>query len=200
MAAHGRARVLRSRAPLGEGDGRAVRRRRRVGHGALVRARTALAGLHALRRSAHRHALLARGFRLLPRGDLPRRLSVRVGARRPARASRGRRRRGGERRGVGRVRRARQRLDEHTGRVHARRGGRASRAIDPVAAMRSPAAFQQALHMLLASYAATGMAVAGVHALDAAARRGARRSTAARSRWRSASARRRRCCSRSRAT
>ena len=36
--------------------------------------------------------------------------------------------------------------------------------IDPVMAMRSPAAFQQALHMLLASYAATGMAVAGVHA------------------------------------
>jgi cytochrome bd ubiquinol oxidase subunit I len=37
--------------------------------------------------------------------------------------------------------------------------------IDPVAAMRSPAAFQQALHMLLAAYAATGLAVAGVHAL-----------------------------------
>jgi cytochrome d ubiquinol oxidase subunit I len=36
--------------------------------------------------------------------------------------------------------------------------------IDPVAAMQSPAAFQQALHMLLAAYAATGMAVAGVHA------------------------------------
>ncbi|HEX7978670.1 MAG TPA: cytochrome ubiquinol oxidase subunit I [Gemmatimonadaceae bacterium] len=36
--------------------------------------------------------------------------------------------------------------------------------IDPVTAMRSPAAFQQVLHMLLASYAATGMAVAGVHA------------------------------------
>jgi cytochrome d ubiquinol oxidase subunit I len=36
--------------------------------------------------------------------------------------------------------------------------------IDPVSAMRSPAAFQQALHMLLAAYAATGMAVAGVHA------------------------------------
>jgi cytochrome bd ubiquinol oxidase subunit I len=36
--------------------------------------------------------------------------------------------------------------------------------IDPVMAMQSPAAFQQALHMLLASYAATGMAVAGVHA------------------------------------
>ena len=37
--------------------------------------------------------------------------------------------------------------------------------IDPVTAMRSPAALQQALHMLLAAYAATGMAVAGVHAL-----------------------------------
>ena len=36
--------------------------------------------------------------------------------------------------------------------------------IDPIAAMRSPAAFQQALHMLLAAYAATGLAVAGVHA------------------------------------
>jgi cytochrome d ubiquinol oxidase subunit I len=36
--------------------------------------------------------------------------------------------------------------------------------IDPIAAMQSPAAFQQALHMLLAAYAATGLAVAGVHA------------------------------------
>ena len=37
--------------------------------------------------------------------------------------------------------------------------------IDPIAGMQSPAAFQQALHMLLAAYAATGMAVAGIHAL-----------------------------------
>jgi cytochrome d ubiquinol oxidase subunit I len=37
--------------------------------------------------------------------------------------------------------------------------------IDPVAAMQSPAAFPQALHMLIAAYAATGLAVAGVHAL-----------------------------------
>src|SRR3954463_13825220 len=37
-------------------------------------------------------------------------------------------------------------------------------SVDPVAAMRSPAACQQALHMLLASYAATGLAVAGIHA------------------------------------
>jgi cytochrome d ubiquinol oxidase subunit I len=37
--------------------------------------------------------------------------------------------------------------------------------IDPIAAMQSPAAFQQSLHMLLAAYAATGLAVAGVHAL-----------------------------------
>jgi len=37
-------------------------------------------------------------------------------------------------------------------------------AVDPVAGMLSPAAFPQALHMVLASYAATGLAVAGVHA------------------------------------
>ncbi|HJU64223.1 MAG TPA: cytochrome ubiquinol oxidase subunit I, partial [Gemmatimonadaceae bacterium] len=37
--------------------------------------------------------------------------------------------------------------------------------IDPIAAMQSPAAFPQALHMLLAAYAATGLAVGGVHAL-----------------------------------
>ena len=36
---------------------------------------------------------------------------------------------------------------------------------DPIAAMQSPAAFQQVLHMLLAAYASTGLAVAGVHAL-----------------------------------
>jgi cytochrome d ubiquinol oxidase subunit I len=43
-------------------------------------------------------------------------------------------------------------------------GGRLA-GIDPIAGMQSPAAFQQALHMLLAAYAATGMAVAGIHAL-----------------------------------
>jgi cytochrome d ubiquinol oxidase subunit I len=37
--------------------------------------------------------------------------------------------------------------------------------IDPIAAMLNPAAFPQALHMILAAYAATGFAVAGVHAL-----------------------------------
>lgn len=36
--------------------------------------------------------------------------------------------------------------------------------VDPIKGMQSPAAIQQALHMLLASYAATGFAVAGVHA------------------------------------
>jgi cytochrome bd ubiquinol oxidase subunit I len=36
--------------------------------------------------------------------------------------------------------------------------------IDPVAAMMNPHAFPQVLHMLLASYAATGFAVAGIHA------------------------------------
>lgn len=37
--------------------------------------------------------------------------------------------------------------------------------VDPIAGMRSPAALAQALHMTLAAFAATGMAVAGVHAL-----------------------------------
>ncbi|HEU5169099.1 MAG TPA: cytochrome ubiquinol oxidase subunit I [Gemmatimonadales bacterium] len=36
--------------------------------------------------------------------------------------------------------------------------------IDPVAAMLNPAAFSQTLHMTLAAYAATGLAVAGIHA------------------------------------
>jgi cytochrome d ubiquinol oxidase subunit I len=36
--------------------------------------------------------------------------------------------------------------------------------IDPLLAMANPAAFPQTLHMILAAYAATGMAVAGIHA------------------------------------
>jgi cytochrome bd ubiquinol oxidase subunit I len=37
-------------------------------------------------------------------------------------------------------------------------------SIDPIAGMFNPSTVQQALHMLLASYAATGLAVAGLHA------------------------------------
>lgn len=37
--------------------------------------------------------------------------------------------------------------------------------IDPIAGMMNPAAFSQTLHMTLAAYTATGMAVAGLHAL-----------------------------------
>src|SRR3989441_4025427 len=37
--------------------------------------------------------------------------------------------------------------------------------IDPIAAMANPAAPAQAIHMTLAAYAATGLAVAGIHAL-----------------------------------
>ena len=36
--------------------------------------------------------------------------------------------------------------------------------IDPIAAMMTPAAFPEVLHMVLAAYAATGFAVAGIHA------------------------------------
>jgi cytochrome d ubiquinol oxidase subunit I len=37
-------------------------------------------------------------------------------------------------------------------------------AVDPLAAMRNPSTFQQVVHMLLAAYASTGLAVAGIHA------------------------------------
>ncbi|MGH7620298.1 MAG: cytochrome ubiquinol oxidase subunit I [Gemmatimonadaceae bacterium] len=37
-------------------------------------------------------------------------------------------------------------------------------SIDPIAGMFNPSTFQQALHMLLAAYASTGLAVAGIHA------------------------------------
>src|ERR671914_2849555 len=42
-------------------------------------------------------------------------------------------------------------------------GGRITN-IDPIAGMLNPMAFQQTLHMTLAAYAATGFAVAGIHA------------------------------------
>ncbi|HEY5062257.1 MAG TPA: cytochrome ubiquinol oxidase subunit I, partial [Gemmatimonadaceae bacterium] len=42
-------------------------------------------------------------------------------------------------------------------------GGTVAR-IDPIAGMLNPSTLQQAVHMLLASYAATGIAVAGIHA------------------------------------
>ncbi|HVX38440.1 MAG TPA: cytochrome ubiquinol oxidase subunit I [Gemmatimonadaceae bacterium] len=36
--------------------------------------------------------------------------------------------------------------------------------VDPIAGMLNPSSFQQVVHMLIASYAATGLAVAGIHA------------------------------------
>jgi cytochrome d ubiquinol oxidase subunit I len=42
-------------------------------------------------------------------------------------------------------------------------GGRFA-AVDPLAAMRNPSTFQQVVHMLLAAYASTSLAVAGIHA------------------------------------
>jgi cytochrome bd ubiquinol oxidase subunit I len=39
-----------------------------------------------------------------------------------------------------------------------------ARNVDPIAGMLNPMAFQQTLHMTLAAYAATGLAVAGIHA------------------------------------
>src|SRR3954463_16339438 len=45
--------------------------------------------------------------------------------------------------------------------------------VDPVAAMRNPAALSQTLHMTIAAYAATALAVAGIHAYVLRRRRGA---------------------------
>jgi len=45
--------------------------------------------------------------------------------------------------------------------------------IDPIAAMRNPAALSQTLHMTIAAYAATALAVAGIHAYVLRRRRGA---------------------------
>ena len=54
-------------------------------------------------------------------------------------------------------------MNTPTGFTLAGEGG-AFTSVDPIAAMRNPAAFPQALHMILAAYAATGFAVAGIHA------------------------------------
>jgi len=45
-------------------------------------------------------------------------------------------------------------------------------AVDPIAGMLNPSAFQQVVHMLLAAYASTGLAVAGIHAFVLLRRRG----------------------------
>ena len=99
---------------------------------------------------------------------------------------------------LGHLRRDRQRLDELADRLRPRR-----RPVDQHRSdrgMLNPAAFQQTLHMTLAAYAATGFAVAGIHAFlllfDPEQRLPSPRARASRS-W---SARRRRCFSRSRAT
>ena len=159
-----RRRVPRARQALGQGHGDPVRGRRRVGHGAVVRARPALAALHAVRRADHRHAVLARGLRVLHRGDLPRHLSVRLGAHvAERRTSLLGNRRGAERRGVGGVRRDGERVDEHARRRHGRRTAGSPRSIRSRRCS-TRRRCSRALHMVLAAYAATGLAVAGIHA------------------------------------
>ena len=66
------------------------------------------------------------------------------------------------RRAVRGLRRHRQRLDEHA--VGFRLDDGKLVEVDPLAAMLNPAAGAQVVHMLLAAYAAVGVAVAGIHA------------------------------------
>src|SRR2546426_3196126 len=129
LAGDGARDLSRSRQALGEGDRHLVRGRRRVRDGTVVRARAAVAPVHGVRRSDHRDAVLARGVRVLHRGDFSGHLPVRVGPHLGAGAPLGRRGRGGERRGVGCLRRDRERLDECAGGVRAReRAGGARRS------------------------------------------------------------------------
>ncbi len=65
---------------LVEGDGRHLRRRRRHRHRAELRVRPALAPLHGPLRLGLRHRLRDRGHLLLPRGDLPGDLPLRLEA------------------------------------------------------------------------------------------------------------------------
>ena len=67
-------------AALVEGDGGHLRRGRRHRHRAHLRVRPALAALHGPLRRRLRHRLRDRGDLLLHRGDLPRRLHLRVEA------------------------------------------------------------------------------------------------------------------------
>src|SRR5689334_3047637 len=65
VATHRRRRVSAAREAMGKGKRDLVRCRRRVGDGVVVRARAALAALHAIRRTDHWLAVLARGIRVL---------------------------------------------------------------------------------------------------------------------------------------
>src|SRR5882672_10320621 len=125
LASDGARDLSRSRQALGQGDRHPVRGRRRVRDGALVRARAPVAPVHGVRRSDHRHAVLARGVRVLHRGDFPGHLPVRLGPHLAASAPLGWRGGGAERDGVGCLRRDRERLDECAGGVRAgeRAGG-----------------------------------------------------------------------------
>ncbi len=109
--------LARARAALVEGVRDPVRRRRRLRHDHLVRARPAVAALHRRGGPHHRPAVLARGLRVLPRGDLPRHLPLRLG---PAVAARAppRRRAGRDLRDrVGLLHRDRERVDERAARL-----------------------------------------------------------------------------------
>ena len=70
---------------------------------------------------------------------------------------------GRQRRGIGHLRGDRQCVDERSHRLRLSSSGKAIN-VDPIAGMLNPMMFQQTLHMTLAAYAATGFAVAGIHA------------------------------------
>ena len=86
LPAHRRPALPHARQALVEGDGRAVRRRRRHRHDPLLRDGPAVAGLHGHVRRRVRPRLRARGLLVLRRGDLHRDLRLRLGPHVAARA------------------------------------------------------------------------------------------------------------------
>src|SRR5450759_4939643 len=172
VAPQRRARIPGAGAAVGQGGSDPVRRGRSLGHGAIVRARTPLARVHEVRRPDRRRPILARRVRLLHRGDLPRRLSLRVGPALAARALACRDRRRSERRRVGSLRAHGQRVDEHPHRRddcrgNDRSGGSGGRHAEPG---RVPAGAAHGARRLRVHRPRRG----GSARVDAAARRGAR--------------------------
>ena len=150
--AHARSRVPVALEAAGEGHQHLVRGRSGVRDGALVRAGPAVASLHGPIRRIDRAAVRARGLRVLHGGDLSGHLPLwaRQGVARLAPALRRRRR--GQRRGIGAFRHPRERVHER------------SPAAAPIrlAAMASPSWPYQVVHVLLSCYQATAWAMVAI--------------------------------------
>ncbi len=141
-----------------------------VSHRALLRARSAVATVHCLRRCHHRHAFLAGRLCFLHRGDLPRHLSLRLGAGLAPDSSRCRRGRLRQRRVLGAVRGAGQRLDERAVRSSTLAAGLPDRHRPYRRRCSARCWAVEVVHVFLSKLPATAAAMAAIHALVPVAR------------------------------